>query len=59
MRMRGAVTVPPALVSVTGRPVLRSAERIVETLASGTACFSTAHVPVTCGVAIDVPLSTL
>src|SRR2546422_1219756 len=59
MRTRCAVTVPPVRVSVTGSPVWRRAFRIVLTLAFGMACLMTAHTPATCGVAIDVPLSTL
>ena len=45
-------------LSVTGSPVLRSAFRMVVTLAVGTACRISAHTPATCGAAIDVPLAT-
>src|SRR6187551_2492104 len=45
-------------VSVMGRPVLRRAERTVETVAVGAACRMIAHVPATCGAAIDVPLKS-
>src|SRR5207302_9037040 len=43
IRIRGAVTVPPALVSVTDRPVWRSAFRMVLTLPVGTASLLTGH----------------
>src|SRR5689334_10616559 len=56
---RGTVTPPPknSRLSVIGRPVVRSASRMVPTLAPGSACRMIAHVPVTCGAAIEVPLS--
>src|SRR5258706_8640637 len=44
-------------MSVIGSPVNCSASRIVVTLASGAACFSSPQTPATCGAAIDVPLS--
>jgi hypothetical protein len=59
-RTRGTVSTMPRnanLLSVMGRPVLRSAFNKVVTLAAGTACFRMAHEPATCGAAIDVPLS--
>ena len=42
--------------SVTGVPLACSAPRTSPTPAAGSAPFSTAHAPATCGVAIDVPL---
>ena len=45
--MRGLVTVPPARVSVTGRPVSCKALRMRSTPAFGTACLRMAQVPVT------------
>ena len=56
---RGTVVPTPAgRVSVIGRPVRRNVSRIRLTPAPGTACRSTAQVPVTWGVAIEVPLRT-
>src|SRR5262245_21685580 len=55
MRIRGLAI--PLSESVTSNPVVCKAERIWATLALGAACLRTAHVPVTCGVAIDVPLA--
>jgi hypothetical protein len=52
--MRG--NVKPFRGSVIGRPVFFSVFRISVTVAVGFPDFSTAHVPVTCGVDIDVPL---
>src|ERR1700704_4740824 len=52
----GFVTVPPGRVSLIGTPVCWSAARMVLTEAPGTACFRTAHAPVTCGAAKEVPL---
>ena len=57
MLTRGTVAVPPVRVSAIGRPVWRSALRIVPTLAPGTASRSRPHAPATCGAAIDVPLN--
>lgn len=57
IRILGFVTAPPVRVSVTGNPVLWSDVKISSTVASGAACLSTAKAPVTCGVAIDVPLA--
>src|SRR5439155_25476635 len=54
--MRDLVT--PLRMSVIGNPVDCSALRSWLTVPVGTACFSTAQAPVTCGVAIDVPLAT-
>ena len=56
-RMRGLVTVPPGRVSVMGTPVCWSALKIALTDAPGAACLRTANAPVTCGVAMDVPLA--
>ena len=56
-RTRGLVTLPPARVSVMGRPVCWSALRSVLTDAIGAACLSTAKTPVTCGAAMEVPLA--
>src|SRR5215471_18494133 len=55
--MRGLVTVPPGRVSVMGRPEVCRASRMSSTVASGTACLRSAKPPVTCGVAMEVPLS--
>src|SRR5438105_4681270 len=52
-RMRGFAI--PLRLSVIDRPVDCSAFRMVATDAPGLACFNTAHAPVTCGVAIEVP----
>ena len=58
-RTRGTVTDPPGLVSAIGNPVCRNALRIVSTPAVGTACLRSAQLPATCGVAIDVPFSSM
>jgi len=54
--VRGFVTVPPVRVSVMSVPVDWSAVRSWVTVAAGFACLRTAQAPVTCGVAMDVPL---
>ncbi len=51
-RIRGRVV----STSATANPLVCSALRSWVTLAVGRACRSTANAPVTCGVAIDVPL---
>src|SRR2546426_414359 len=55
--IRGRVVPVPARGSVIIVPVPVRASRIESTLAAGAACLSTAHVPATCGDAIDVPLA--
>src|SRR5215510_14046513 len=57
--MRGLVAVPLGRVSAIIRPVDWSAARIWSTVAFGAACFSTAHVPATCGVAMEVPVAEM
>ena len=47
--------VKPFLKSRIGFPVLVSKLKTSSTVAGGFCCFITAHNPVTCGVAIDVP----
>src|SRR5262249_33863860 len=60
IRPGGTVAPPPnSRVSSIGRPFCWSAWRPVLTLAAGTAWFMIAHVPATCGAAIDVPLSAM
>ena len=49
--------VTPLSESVISGPVVCKAVRIWVTLALGAACLRTPQVPVTCGVAIDVPLA--
>src|SRR5262245_51093296 len=58
MLTRGIVVPTPTgrTLSVIGSPVCRSTSRINPTPAVGAAWRRIAHVPVTCGVAIDVPL---
>ena len=53
--MRGRVTLPPGLRSVTSTPVLTRAARISLTEAFGERERNTAQAPATCGAAMEVP----